>query len=91
MTKKVKLVTLLSLGKIFKKEDSCRLNFSFVLSDILTFYSDFFPDLAWSQLHETFFLFVRNNVSRELQKNRLQNMKLQQEASSSLMLFLDAM
>lgn len=35
------------------------------------------------------FLLVGNNVSCELQKSRLQNMKFLQEANGSLMLFLD--
>lgn len=80
----------------FKKETSCRFDFSFVLSDV---WRDFCFFISYSVIFRTWpcpsfmkpFLFVRNNVSRELQKTRLQNIRFLQETICFPMLLLDTM
>lgn len=80
----------------FKKETSCRFDFSFVLSDVWRGFCFF---ISYSVIFRTWpclsfmkpFLFVRNNVSRELQKTRLQNIRFLQETICFPMLLLDTM
>lgn len=85
------LLLIIDLIECWENLDGCGLDFSFVLlTDILTFYS--VVVLTWqSPSFMKPFLLVGNNVSCELQKTRLQNMKFLQEANCSLMLFLDTM
>lgn len=84
------IIDLIECWENLEKEDGCRLDSFVLLTDILTFYS--VVVLTWqSPSFMKPFLLVGNNVSCELQKTRLQNMKFLQEANCSLMLFLDTM